>query len=536
MMDQRNANMLLRCNIILQASTAATQISEGSPTTYLNRGQAYAIHLQDTYEHDINITSTFIIMFHEPSHRKVALNYWKFWLGQQKNPTEARAVTLDQDQSVGIHNIRFPSFDRITFDWNGRYGAKVFVRFNCLSTDFSRIKGVKGIPLRAQMETKTTLAPPMQTPSDPHILANTLHHQASSLSSSSSASSADNSNEYIEQCYCKIKLFRDKGAERKNKDDAKQIGKHLERVYAEGNPRQHPFWLMYNQPKPFSVFSEIPTTPQASDTLFSTAITDDQQDQQQQQQSSQISLFQQVNSNDNSMNDLGNMTSTSPNGGSLGTMTQYTNQQQATQLQHKRSYSQVEDRQSANIFDISATVPVSSLTLSDNSSSTTAAHITATTTATTTVGLSLYVNVKTTQHQRFHSSPTPTATSRSRTDKKKLQHIVLEHVAVQELIAKLCPVLSLHHSQVSEVLWRQPKSASTSSTVGGPSSAWDSHGHHRSTTATSTKAALARANGSDSTLVRVDDKVLATGFANDTVVGVEWEIKSDGTVRLLLQQ
>ena len=33
-------------------------------------------------------------MFHEPSHRKVALNYWKFWLGQQKNPPDARAVTL----------------------------------------------------------------------------------------------------------------------------------------------------------------------------------------------------------------------------------------------------------------------------------------------------------------------------------------------------------------------------------------------------------------------------------------------------------
>ncbi|KAI8149069.1 CP2 transcription factor [Fennellomyces sp. T-0311] len=195
------------------ASTAATQISEGAPTTYLNRGQAYAIHLQDTYEHDTNITSTFIIMFHEPSHRKVALNYWKFWLGQQKNPPEARAVTLDQDQSVGIHNVRFPSFDRITFDWNGRYGAKIFIRFNCLSTDFSRIKGVKGIPLRAQMETKTVVAS-----SAPQVLTSTLQ-------------SSENSNEYIEQCYCKIKLFRDKGAERKNKDDAKQIGKHLERVY-----------------------------------------------------------------------------------------------------------------------------------------------------------------------------------------------------------------------------------------------------------------------------------------------------------------
>lgn len=34
-----------------------------------------------------------------------------------------------------------------------------------------------------------------------------------------------------EICFCKVKLFRDKGAERKNKDDAKQISKQLEKVY-----------------------------------------------------------------------------------------------------------------------------------------------------------------------------------------------------------------------------------------------------------------------------------------------------------------
>lgn len=37
--------------------------------------------------------------------------------------------------------------------------------------------------------------------------------------------------ELDEVCFCKVKLFRDKGAERKNKDDAKQISKQLEKVY-----------------------------------------------------------------------------------------------------------------------------------------------------------------------------------------------------------------------------------------------------------------------------------------------------------------
>lgn len=84
---------------------------------------------------------------------------------------------LDERQSMGIHNVRYPSFDRITFDWTG--SAKLNIRFNCLSTDFSRIKGVKGIPLRAQMETRVV-------------------------------SAEEGGDMYVEQSYCKIKLFRDK--------------------------------------------------------------------------------------------------------------------------------------------------------------------------------------------------------------------------------------------------------------------------------------------------------------------------------------
>lgn len=121
----------------------------------------------------------------------------------------------------------FPTFNKITFKWNGRYGAKLLVRFKCLSTDFSRIKGVKGIPLRAQMESMT-----MDTTS------------------------------FNEACYCRIKLFRDKGAERKNKDDVKQITKQLEKVYGKANDESLP--LMYNASLPYSVFSEIPVTATAS--------------------------------------------------------------------------------------------------------------------------------------------------------------------------------------------------------------------------------------------------------------------------------
>jgi hypothetical protein len=77
--------------------------------------------------------------------------------------------------SSGLIDPQCDAFDRVSFTWNGRHGAKVLLKFNCLSTDFSRIKGVKGIPLRIAAET--------------YPLDN--EHQ-------------------IERTFCKTKLFRDK--------------------------------------------------------------------------------------------------------------------------------------------------------------------------------------------------------------------------------------------------------------------------------------------------------------------------------------
>lgn len=79
---------------------------------------------------------------------------------------------VDPSRSKGIRCIQYPDFDRIVFEWNGKQGATLYVRFNCLSTDFSRIKGVKGIPLRLHMETTN--------------------------------------NQRVESTFCRIKLFRDK--------------------------------------------------------------------------------------------------------------------------------------------------------------------------------------------------------------------------------------------------------------------------------------------------------------------------------------
>lgn len=123
-------------------------------------------------------------------------------------------------------------------------------------------------------------------------------------------------------------------------------------------------------------------------------------------------------------------------------------------------------------------------------------------------GRSIFVNVKTTQHQRFQSiTGTPGVD-------KKLQRIILQELTPEELIAKLSPVLSLHHSQVTEVLWRRPKNCP-----------WDP----------SLFRSVVKGPGADTTLVVVTKEVINQQFAHGTVIAVEWEIKSDGTVRLLLQ-
>lgn len=188
----------------LLASTAVKKKHDEQPVTYLNRGQAYLMDLSASFQQEQNqystgtMTSTLSIAFHEPSHRQIADSYWKYWISQQEIPKEARAIDLDTNQTTGIYNIRLISFDRVSFDWHGRFGAKVYVRFNCLSTDFSRIKGVKGIPLRCVMETSMNY---VSVPDDSILYKGTFEKMGSSDLDVF---------QYKEASYCKIKLFRDK--------------------------------------------------------------------------------------------------------------------------------------------------------------------------------------------------------------------------------------------------------------------------------------------------------------------------------------
>lgn len=233
----------LRWEIVLEAPTAGAQRIDESPLTYLNKGQFYGIVLNDTLKVDGDFVTTMRMMFHDDAHRKLSPTYWNFWLSQQTSPKTARAMDLDKAASSGIKEIEMKTFDRIIFRWNGKKGAKIYVRFNCLSTDFSRIKGVKGIPLKVSMETRSAISEPKED---------------GRLSPIPSAP---------ERSCCKVKLFRDKGAERKNKDDQR----HLEKVWEKMRGKiqdANPLLMMFAPVNPTTVFLEAyPLDPAEEDDM-----------------------------------------------------------------------------------------------------------------------------------------------------------------------------------------------------------------------------------------------------------------------------
>jgi hypothetical protein len=105
---------------------------------------------------------------------------------------ESEGQTCDHIQLERI------SLDGFCITWHsdpttGRRGCSMGVRFHFLSTDFSHTKGVKGVPIKLCAKTETITPGP------------------------------------AEISYCKVKLFREHGAERKMFNDVSQLKRAIER-------------------------------------------------------------------------------------------------------------------------------------------------------------------------------------------------------------------------------------------------------------------------------------------------------------------
>lgn len=198
----------------LEASMSLRPRQGDGPMAYLNRGQFYPLTLSQTQrgklhsrgpspsgtkrgttggaelQRDSVVQSVIMVVFGEDKGRDEQLKNWKYWHSRQHTAKQRVLEIADYKESFStISNVEEIAYNAVSFTWDVTEEAKVFISVNCLSTDFSSQKGVKGTPLKIQIDTY----------------------------------SYNGSNRKpIHRAYSEIKVFCDKGAERKLRDEEKK--------------------------------------------------------------------------------------------------------------------------------------------------------------------------------------------------------------------------------------------------------------------------------------------------------------------------
>lgn len=212
-----------RFHCTLNAPTAMIKHADEIPVTYLNKGQAYSLSIVDTTPTVPIVPGTrfrtFVrVSFEDEQQRQKPGVCWSLWKeGRGTNEAHQRGGKLQAVEYVEAGQpaegddkrtrveLESASFDGFSVVWtpgvNGAVECNVAVRFNFLSTDFSHSKGVKGIPVR-------------------------LCAKTSPVSSEGGTATAGEA----EVCYCKVKLFRDHGAERKLSNDVAHVKKTIDKL------------------------------------------------------------------------------------------------------------------------------------------------------------------------------------------------------------------------------------------------------------------------------------------------------------------
>lgn len=117
-----------------------------------------------------------------------------FFFHSRQHSVKQRILDADTKNSTGIINsIEEVTHNSIAFYWNPlEQPAKINIAVQCLSTDFSNQKGVKGLPLHLQIDTFDEF-------------------REGALP--------------VNRGYCQVKVFCDKGAERKTRDEERRANK-----------------------------------------------------------------------------------------------------------------------------------------------------------------------------------------------------------------------------------------------------------------------------------------------------------------------
>lgn len=213
-----------RFRVKLMAPTAMVAHEDDHPITYLNKRQPYTITITDTRPpvnaQNIQYRTSIRVSFDdEPQRAKPSTSWQLFREGRgqseadERGSPELRAIEwVSPDQSNGTPSrgtAQKPHqefFDGFSVHWTSGHQVtgvseiSLQLRCNFLSTDFSHSKGVKGIPVRLCCKTEVI---------SPHLASET------------------------EICYCKVKTFRDHGAERKLNNDRTHVEKNIDKLVRE---------------------------------------------------------------------------------------------------------------------------------------------------------------------------------------------------------------------------------------------------------------------------------------------------------------
>ncbi|KAM9775806.1 upstream-binding protein 1 isoform 1-T1 [Syngnathus typhle] len=187
---------------VLCAATSPAVKLHDETLTYLNQGQSYEVRMLDNRKPgelpeltNKMVKSTVRVVFHD---RRLQYTEHQQLEGWKWNRPGDRLLDIDIPMSVGIVEPKtHPSqLNAAEFLWDLNKRASVFVQVHCISTEFTPRKhgGEKGVPFRIQIDTFA--------PGDASDYAEHLH----------SAS-------------CQIKVFKPKGADRKQKTDREKMEK-----------------------------------------------------------------------------------------------------------------------------------------------------------------------------------------------------------------------------------------------------------------------------------------------------------------------
>ncbi|XP_064606522.1 protein grainyhead-like isoform X2 [Liolophura sinensis] len=178
----------------LETPISTTQKLDEDKITYLNKGQYYGLtleyHAPDRIPKCSTIRSVIMVVFRDDKTIDDEMKAWEFWHSRQHS-IKQRIIDIDTKNSTGIvpNSIDEIAHNAVSIRWTPREGsAKINVAINCLSTDFSNQKGVKGLPLHIQIDTFESVRDTVP------------QHRG----------------------YNQVKIFCDKGAERKTRDEERR--------------------------------------------------------------------------------------------------------------------------------------------------------------------------------------------------------------------------------------------------------------------------------------------------------------------------